>query len=90
LHEAAFWGQEEAAQVLIAHHAAVDAAGRDKFTPLHEAARMGTVGVAQVLLAAGANVNAKDDRGRTPLSWAGDYGDGKQMQELLQKHGGLR
>jgi ankyrin repeat protein len=86
LHNAAFWGREEIAKLLIGRRADVNARAMSQFTPLHEAARCKSLAVAKLLLAAGADVNAKDDEGKTPLAWAKE--SNKEIIELLKKHGG--
>ena len=40
--------------------------------------------VVELLIAKGASVNAKDDDGETPL----DEASGKEIPDLLRKHGG--
>jgi serpin B len=72
LHVAANRGQKEAARLLLAKGADVNARTRadwhaDALTPLHEAARSGHCDMAELLISGGANVNANDVEGRTPL-----------------------
>jgi ankyrin repeat protein len=55
LHIVAIWGDVEAARVLIAAGAMIDARGEDDFTPLHNAVEQGHVAVVELLLSAGAN-----------------------------------
>jgi hypothetical protein len=68
LHEAARFGREELAALLIAHGADVNL-GREPRgeTPLHLAAQYGHHAVAVVLVDRGADVNASTTFGRTPL-----------------------
>jgi ankyrin repeat protein len=55
LHIVAIWGDVEAARVLIASGAEIDARGEDDFTPLHNAVEQGHTEVVELLLDAGAN-----------------------------------
>ena len=61
-------------RLLAAHGAAIDAVGRDGWTPLGLAARQGTPSVVKALLAAGANLFAPSGTakggGQTPLEIA--------------------
>jgi ankyrin repeat protein len=58
-------------------------------TPLHHAAVGGHTKVAEYLLANGADVNAKGGMvGWTPLKIAVQWMEGKEVAELLRKHGG--
>jgi hypothetical protein len=71
------------AKVLIAAGAKVNAAGKDRETPLHAAASGGRTGVAQVLLEAGADANVQDDEGLTPLHSAAAWGHAELTGLLL-------
>ena len=73
LHEAAIFGQENVAEVLLANRADVNAKDIGGDTPLHMAALYGFEKVAEVLLANKADVNAKDVNGNTPLHMAASY-----------------
>jgi ankyrin repeat protein len=88
LHFACFFGQPEAARLLIESGAAVDAvaANPTKVMPLHSAASARNVDAARVLLEHGAPVNARQQAGWVPLHAAAQNGDGP-MVELLLKHG---
>jgi len=67
LHFAAACGQVEAAKVLLANGADVNAEDRGGRTPLHWASSSGKDAIIRVLLESGAHVNAKDEQGRTAL-----------------------
>jgi ankyrin repeat protein len=95
LHQAAYAGHKEVAELLLAHGADVNAENDSVQTPLHIAvggagAWIGSVQdhkkVAELLLAHGADVNAKDGQGMTPLLWAANYNQ-REMAELLLAHG---
>lgn len=70
LHVAAAAGQRDAARLLLAAGAPLNAPNATGRTPLHEACRWRSAGVAEALLAAGADLAALDDTGRTPLGAA--------------------
>lgn len=75
LHEAAFWGREDIARLLIARGANVSLCSQSE-TPLHTAARCGQLGVARLLLVSGADPNARDSSGDMPLEdaeWAVEF-----------------
>jgi len=66
LQYAAYWGQTEAARLLLAHEA--DLTVKKVWSPLHHAAAQGHQEVARLLLDHGANVNAQSSSdGSTPL-----------------------
>lgn len=67
LHLAAEFGREDAARVLLAHGAHVDARTQLGDTPLHRAAWYGHPTLVKLLLAHGADVDARDSGGMTPL-----------------------
>ena len=87
LHFACFFGQPEAARLLIEGGAAVDAvaANPTKVMPLHSAASARNLGAARLLLEHGAPVNARQQAGWVPLHAAAQNGD-RSMVELLLKH----
>ena len=87
LHFACFFGQPEAARLLIEGGAAVDAvaANPTKVMPLHSAASARNLGAARLLLEHGAPVNARQQAGWVPLHAAAQNGD-CPMVELLLKH----
>src|SRR6267378_1905459 len=90
LHFACFFGQPEAARLLIEGGAAVDsvAANPTKVMPLHSAASAHNLEAARLLLEHGAPgmVNARQQGGWVPIHAAAQNGD-RPMVELLLKHG---
>jgi ankyrin repeat protein len=89
LHFACFFGQPEAARLLIEGGAAVDAvaANPTQVMPLHSAASARNLEAARLLLERGAPgiVNARQQSGWVPLHAAAQNGD-RPMVELLLKH----
>ena len=89
LHFACFFGQPEAARLLIESGAAVDAvaANPTQVLPLHSAASARNLEAARLLLEHGAPgmVNARQQGGWVPLHAAAQNGD-RPMVELLLKH----
>jgi ankyrin repeat protein len=89
LHFACFFGQPEAARLLIEGGAAVDsvAANPTKVMPLHSAASARNLAAARLLLEHGAPgiVNARQQGGWIPLHAAAQNGD-RPMVDLLLKH----
>ena len=89
LHDAAYGGHKEVAELLISKGADVNAKNNDGVTPLHDAARKSRKEVAELLIAKGAEVNAKSDttgrlfdQEQTPLHHAANGGQ-KEIVELL-------
>jgi uncharacterized protein len=89
LHFACFFGQPEAARLLIESGAAVDAvaANPSQVMPLHSAASARNLEAARLLLEHGAPgiVNARQQAGWVPIHAAAQNGD-RPMVELLLKH----
>jgi ankyrin repeat protein len=89
LHFACFFGQPEAARLLIESGAAVDAvaANPTQVMPLHSAAAARNLEAARLLLEHGAPgiVNARQQGGWVPIHAAAQNGD-RPMVELLLKH----
>ena len=85
LHLAAFFGQAEAARLLIAHAAAPNVVSRNaiKVMPLHSAAAGDHLAVARLLVAAGADVNAPQLQGYRPLHAAAQNGNAELVELLL-------
>jgi ankyrin repeat protein len=67
LHQAARFGREDLAEVLVNGGADVNAADRANERPLHLAAAYGKPGVVSVLLERGADIEARGSGGKTPL-----------------------
>jgi uncharacterized protein len=88
LHFAGFFGQGEAARLLIEAGAAVDAVASNpmKVMPLHSAASARNLEAARHLLEHGAPVNARQEGGWVPIHAAAQNGD-PPMAELLLRHG---
>jgi uncharacterized protein len=87
LHFACFFGQPEAARLLIESGAAVDAvaANPTRVMPLHSAAAARNLVAARLLLEHGAPVNSRQQAGWVPIHAAAQNGD-RPMVELLLKH----
>ncbi|HEV8563302.1 MAG TPA: ankyrin repeat domain-containing protein [Actinomycetota bacterium] len=88
LHFAAFFGRHEAAELLLARGADVDARGTGWMTgtPLHSAASAGHTDAIRVLLGAGADPDARQSHGFVPLHAAAQNGSVEDV-ELLLRHG---
>jgi uncharacterized protein len=88
LHFACFFGQPEAARLLIEHGASVNAvaANPTQVMPLHSAASARNLEAARILLEHGAPVNARQQGGWAPIHAAAQNGD-RALVELLLKHG---
>jgi ankyrin repeat protein len=78
--------QVEAARLLIAGGAIVDARDDDNSTPLHWAAWSNSEAVAELILRSGADKNTRDKFGRTPLHKAAEEGS-LEVTELLVRAG---
>ena len=87
LHFACFFGQPEAARLLIESGAAVDAvaANPSQVMPLHSAASARNLEAARLLLEHGAPVNVHQQGGWVPIHAAAQNGD-RPMVELLLKY----
>ncbi len=85
---AAFFGNADALQVLLANGAAVDDPDRSRFgnTALDSAVAANHADVARALLAAGANPNVRDSADYTPLHKAAANGNVETVRLLLD-HG---
>jgi len=86
LHYAAFFGQEDAARILLERGAEVEVVARNesiRVTPLHSAAAGSHSGIVKLLLEAGADPNAAQDGGFTPLHSAANNDDRESVEALL-------
>jgi uncharacterized protein len=86
LHLAAFFGQEDAAKLLLERGAEPNVVARHAsivVTPLHSAAAGAHPALVKLLLAAGADVNAAQDGGFTPLHSAANNDDRESAEALL-------
>jgi ankyrin repeat protein len=88
LHFACFFGQPDAARLLLEHGAAADAVATNptQVMPLHSAASSRNLEAARLLLEHGAPVNARQQAGWVPIHAAAQNGD-RPMVELLLQHG---
>jgi uncharacterized protein len=88
LHLAAFGEREEAARVLVAHGADVDAvatSGIARVVPLGTAAFVRSVALATLLLDLGADPNGGEEGGFTALHSAAQSGDAALVRLLLER-----
>jgi ankyrin repeat protein len=90
LHYAAFFGQPEAARLLLEHGADVEAESRNEKLPLARPLHSAVAGsrplaVATVLLDAGADPSSAQSGGWTPLHSAALHGDIALVQLLLSR-----
>ena len=88
LHLAAAHCHADAATVLLAKGAKIEAKATGGTTPLDVAAQAGCVDMVKLLLAKGAKVNARDDQGRTPLDRAIQW-QRDEVVQVLRAHGGI-
>lgn len=88
LHFACYFGQPEAARVLVKKGAKVDAVANNPthVMPLHSAASARNLAAARLLLEHGAPVNARQQAGWMPLHAAAQNGD-RAMVDLFLTHG---
>jgi uncharacterized protein len=87
LHFACYFGQPEAARLLIEKGAAVDAVSSNpmRLMPLHSAASVRNLEAARLLLEHGAPVNARQQGGWVPIHAAAQNGDRAMVELLLQR-----
>jgi uncharacterized protein len=86
LHLAAFFGHEDAAQLLLERGADANVVSRHAtivVTPLHSAAAGSHAAIVKLLLAAGADPNARQPGGFTALDAARQNGDEESEEALL-------
>jgi len=88
---AAFYGHEEAANLLLSRGADPDLAARNpmKVRAIHAASASGSVSIVRALLEAGADVNAPQEKGFTPLHEAASTGN-LELLRILLAHGAKR
>jgi uncharacterized protein len=88
LHFACYFGQPEAARLLIEKGAKVDVVANNatQVMPLHSAASARNLAAARLLLEHGAPVNARQQAGWVPIHAAAQNGD-RDLVELLLAHG---
>ena len=88
LHFACYFGQPEAARLLVEKGARIDAVANNatKVMPLHSAASSRNLAAARILLEHGAPVNARQQAGWVPIHAAVQNGDAA-MVDLLLAHG---
>ena len=87
LHLASFFGQEEAAKILLERGAEVNLVARHEtihVTPLHSAAAGSHAAIVKLLLEHGADPNAAQDGGFTPLHSAAQNDDRESVEALLE------
>jgi ankyrin repeat protein len=87
LHLAAFFGQAEAAKILLERGAEVNLVARNAnihVTPLHSAAAGSHAEIVKLLLEHGADPNAAQDGGFTPLHSAAQNDDRESAEALLE------
>jgi len=87
LHFAAYFGQPEAARILLDRGARADAVARNpmQVMPLHSAASARNLEGARLLLKHGAAVNARQQGGWTPIHAAAQNGDRAMVNLLLEQ-----
>jgi ankyrin repeat protein len=90
LHLAAYFGREEAVEVLLEAGAPVDGTTRNAMAnrPLHAAAAGNHNGVARLLVEAGADVDARQAGGWTALHAAANHGNEALVDILLRAGAG--
>jgi ankyrin repeat protein len=90
LHLAAYFGHEEAVDLLIAKKANIELLSKNGLgvTPLHSALSNRHEHVARILVFEGANVNSASSTGWTPLHYAAYQGN-RPLGLFLKEHGAL-
>lgn len=83
LHIAAYYGNQEAAKLLLTSDVDVNVKNAKGYTPLIMAVLGGHEIIAEMLIADGANVNIEDNYGNTPLHYSVKY---KGLVKILLKN----
>ncbi|KAK7967599.1 AGC PKA kinase [Apiospora aurea] len=86
LHAAAYWGLEEACEILCEGSYNIDAQDSQGTTALHLAAQQGHTALLESLLARGARADLANEKGYTALIWAGRNGHTASITPLLLAH----
>jgi ankyrin repeat protein len=86
LHLAAFFGQPEAATVLLEHDAPINAVATNqmKVTPLHSAVAANDAKISRLLVENNADINVSQQMGYTPLHEAAQNGNVEIARMLLE------
>jgi len=84
---ACFFGQPDAARLLMSHGANVNTASRNtmKVAPIHAAVAGKNAEVIDLILSSGADVNAKQQQGWTAIHSAAMHGDLALLEKLLAR-----
>jgi ankyrin repeat protein len=86
LHLASFFGQPDAAKVLLEHDAPVNAVSRNQMTvtPLHSAVAANDEKISRLLVENNADLNGRQEQGYTPLHEAAQNGNAAIACMLLE------
>jgi uncharacterized protein len=86
LHLASFFGQPDAAKVLLEHDAPVNAVSRNQMTvtPLHSAVAANDEKISRLLVENNADLNGRQEQGYTPLHEAAQNGNAAIARMLLE------
>jgi len=83
LQYAAYYGQREAAQLLVSAGANVNYQDSDGSSPAHYAAMGGHTSTLEFLVSAGVDPNIKNGRGNSPSHWAATWGHTSTLEVLV-------
>ncbi|MFZ0912731.1 MAG: ankyrin repeat domain-containing protein [Candidatus Korobacteraceae bacterium] len=83
LHLACFFGQLEAAEILVCHGADANAVSPSRIAVIHSAAASRNAALLKLVLRAGANPNSQQQRGYTALHEAAMHNSVERAQALL-------
>ena len=84
LHLACFFGQLEAAEILVRHGADTDAVSPSRIAVVHSAAASRNADLLKLVLGAGANPDSQQQRGYTALHEAAMHNSVERAQALLK------